>query len=49
MISGMPQTVLVQLFYGSWEIRYGHEGVDLSLFKTVVRDLTRAAERPGGS
>jgi hypothetical protein len=40
MISGMLQTVWVQSFYGSGEIRYGPEGVDLSLFKTVVRDLT---------
>jgi hypothetical protein len=46
MISGMSQTVQVQLFYGSGEIRYGPEGVDLSLFKTVDRDLTRAEERP---
>jgi hypothetical protein len=46
MISGMSQTVQIQLFYGSGEIRYGPEGVDLSLFKTVDRDLTRAEERP---
>jgi hypothetical protein len=46
MISGVPQTVRVQLFYESGEIRYGPEGLDLSLFKTVVRDLTRAEERP---
>jgi hypothetical protein len=48
MISGMSETTRVQLFYGSEEIRYGPEGVDLSLFKTVTRDLTRAEERPGG-
>jgi hypothetical protein len=48
MISGMSQTVWVQLFYGSGEIRYGPEGVDLSPFKTVERDLTRAEERPWG-
>jgi hypothetical protein len=49
MVSGMSQTVRVQLFYGSGEIRYGPEGVDLSLFKTVTRDFTRADERPRGS
>jgi hypothetical protein len=42
MISGMSHTIWVQLFYGSGEIRYGPEGVDLSLFKTVVRDLTKS-------
>jgi hypothetical protein len=48
MISRMSQTVQVQLFYGSGEIRYGPQGVDLSLFKTVIRDLTKAEERPWG-
>jgi hypothetical protein len=48
MISGMSQTVQVQLVYGSGEIRYGPQGVDLSLFKTVTRDLTIAEERPWG-
>jgi hypothetical protein len=36
------------LFYGFGEIRYGPQGVDLSLFKTVTRDLTRAEERLWG-
>jgi hypothetical protein len=49
MISGMSQTVRAQLFYGYEEIKYGPEGVDLLLFKTVVRDLARAEERPWGS
>jgi hypothetical protein len=44
----MSQTVHVQLFYGSGEIRYGPEGDDLSLFKTMTRDLTRVEERPWG-
>jgi hypothetical protein len=44
----MSQTVRVQLFYGYGEIRYGPEGVDLSLFKTMERDLKRAEERPWG-
>jgi hypothetical protein len=47
MISGMSQTARVKLFYGFRGIRYGLEGID-SLFKTVVRDLTRAEERPWG-
>ena len=45
IISGMSETVRVQLFYGPGEVRYGEEGVDLSLFSTVTRDVKKAAQR----
>jgi hypothetical protein len=48
MISGVLETVQVQLFYGSKEVRYGMEGVDLSEFSSVVKEVKRADERSGG-
>jgi hypothetical protein len=43
----MSQTVRVQLFYGSREIRYGPEGVDLSFFKTVERSYESGRKTMG--
>lgn len=48
MISGMSETVRVQLFYGSGEVRYGDEGVDLSEFSSIVKDVRKAAQRSWG-
>ena len=45
LLSDMSETVLVQLYYGYGEIRYGDEGVDLSSFNSVVKDVKRAVER----
>jgi hypothetical protein len=49
MISGISQIVRVQLFYGSGEIRYGPEGVDLLLFKIVAEILQEPKKDLGGS
>jgi hypothetical protein len=48
MISGMSETVRVQLFYGPGEVRYGPKGVDLLLFSSVMKDVIKASERSGG-
>jgi hypothetical protein len=48
MISGISQIVRVQLFYGSGEIRYGPEGVDLLLFKIVAEILQEPKKDLGG-
>ena len=45
MLSGMSETVRVQLFYGSGQVRYGREGVDLSNFSSIEKDVTKARQR----
>jgi hypothetical protein len=49
MISGMSETVRVQLFYGPGEVMYGPKGVDLLLFSSVMKDVIKASERSGGA
>jgi hypothetical protein len=34
----MLETVRVQLYFGLGEVRYDPEGVDFTMFSTVVRD-----------
>jgi hypothetical protein len=45
MISGMLETVLVQLYFGPGEVWYGPEGVDLTMFRTIVRNVKNVADR----
>jgi hypothetical protein len=48
MILNMSETVRVQLFFEPREVRYGDEGVDLSLFSSVLRDIKKVGERSWG-
>jgi hypothetical protein len=41
----MLEIVTVQLYYGSGEIIYGPQGVDLSKFSSVEKNVKRAGER----
>jgi hypothetical protein len=43
--SYMLEIVTVQLYYGSGEIIYGPQGVDLSKFSSVEKNVKRAGER----
>jgi hypothetical protein len=45
MLSNMSETICVHLYYGSREIIYGLDGVGLSNFNSVVKDVKRAVER----
>src|SRR6185312_4372783 len=44
MLVGMSDDLYFQVFYGSGEVRYSHEGVDLSKFSSITKkypDLDR--------
>jgi hypothetical protein len=41
----MLEIVKVQLYYGTGEIRYGPQGIDLSNFNLVEKNVKRALER----
>jgi hypothetical protein len=41
----MSETAAVQFYYGSREIIYGPQGVDLSNFCSVEKNIKRAVER----
>ena len=47
-LSGVSEALSFQLFYG-WEIRYGPEGVDLSAYNSITKQVPRARERTWGS
>jgi len=37
MLAGMSDDLYFQVFYGSGEVRYGPEGVDLSEFSSIPK------------
>ena len=37
MLAGMSDDLYFQVFYGSGEVRYGPEGVDLSEFSSIAK------------
>ena len=41
----MSDDLYFQVFYGSREVRYGTEGVDLSEFSSITKKVPRARER----
>ena len=41
----MSDDLYFQVFYGSGEVRYGPEGVDLSEFSSIKKKIPRARER----
>src|SRR6185436_5513409 len=41
----MSDDLYFQVFYGSGEVRYGPEGVDLSEFSSITKKIPRARER----
>jgi hypothetical protein len=41
----ISEIVTVQLYYGSGEIIYGPQGVDLSNFSSFEKNIKRAVER----
>ena len=41
----MSDDLYFQVFYGSGEVRYGSDGVDLSEFSSITKKVTRARER----
>ena len=41
----MSDDLYFQVFYGSGEVRYGPEGVDLSEFSSITKKVPRARER----
>jgi hypothetical protein len=43
--SDMSESVTVKIYYGIGEIIYGPQGVDLSNFSLVEKNIPRAAER----
>jgi hypothetical protein len=43
--SYMSETVSIQLYYESGKIKYGPQGVDLSNFSSVKKNVKRAVER----
>ena len=45
----MSEKLYFQIYYGSGEIRYNPEGVDLSGFPSVTKGISRANERPLGA
>ena len=40
----MSDDLYFQVFYGSGEVRYGPEGVDLSEFSSITKKIPRARE-----
>ena len=45
ILAGMSDDLYFQVFYGSGEVRYGPEGVDLSEFSSITKKIPRARER----
>jgi hypothetical protein len=43
--SDMSETVTIKLYYGIGEIIYGSQGVDLTKFSSIEKNVKRAAER----
>ena len=41
----MADDLYFQVFFGSGEVRYGPEGVDLSEFSSITKKIPRARER----
>ena len=41
----MSESLTFQLFYGSGQVKYGPEGVDLSEFSSITKQVPRARER----
>ena len=41
----MSDTVRIHLYFGNGEIIYGEEGVDLSNYNTIEKDVKRAGQR----
>ena len=41
----MSDDLYFQVFYGSGEVRYGPEGVDLSEFSSITKKIPRTRER----
>ena len=48
-LAGMSKSLFFQVFYGTGQIRYGPEGVDLSDFRCATEEVPRARERSWGS
>ena len=48
MLADMSDSLYFQVFYGSGEVRYGPEGVDLSEFPCFTKCVPRARENLGG-
>jgi len=44
MLTGMSDDLYFQVFYGSVEVRYGPEGVDLSEFSSITKNTTSQRE-----
>ena len=44
MFAGMSDDLYFQVFYGSGEVRYDPEGVDLTEFSSITKKLPRARE-----
>ena len=38
MLAGMSDDLYFQVFYGSGEVRYGPEGVDLTKFSSITKN-----------
>jgi hypothetical protein len=47
MLLGMSETLSFQLFYDSGEVRYGPEGVDLSEFSSITKQVQSKRENLG--
>ena len=45
MLAGMSDDLYFQVFYGSGEVRYGPEGVDLSEFSSITKKKYPELER----
>ena len=45
MLASISDDLYFQVFYGSGEVRYGSEGVDLSEFSSITKKIPRARER----
>ena len=45
MLAGISDDLYFQVLYGSGEVRYGPEGVDLSEFSSITKKVPRARER----
>jgi hypothetical protein len=39
------ETITIKLYYGIGEIIYGPQGVDLSNYSSIEKNITRAGER----
>ena len=48
LLASMLDNLCFQMFYGSGEVRYGLEGVDLSEFMSITKVVPRVRERTWG-